>query len=660
MTARPRNPEKTANPLLRNVAIIAHVDHGKTTLVDAMLSQSGVMRANEIMPECVLDSNPLERERGITIFSKNCAVTYQIRRGPRKGEVYRVNIIDTPGHADFGGEVERVLRMADGALLLVDAFDGPMPQTRFVLSKALHLGLKPIVVVNKCDRPEARPNEVVNEVFDLLVALGADDHALDFPIVFASGREGWATRDLHQRPGAPGAGAGVPSVGASGGGVPGGDVDDLFQTIVDHVPPPEGDISRPLQMLVTTLDYSDYVGRIAIGRVFSGKLASGQNVAVCKADGSIEKGRALRVLRFEGLGRREAAPGTAIEAGDLCAVEGLPGAEAGVEIGDTIADPENPVPMPRVAVDEPTLHMVFRINDSPFAGREGKFVTSRQIAERLEKELHTNVALRVAPGETPDEFKVSGRGLLHLGVLLENMRREGYEISVGRPEVIEKVIDGTRCEPIERLSVDTTAAGLGPALELLGTRGGEIGKVEHRGERMHIECDIPARGLIGLRSKMLNATGGEAVMHHSFDRYEPVRSVSRKRINGVMIATENGSATTFAIRNLDDRGVLFVEPGMQVYAGQVVGEHCRDNDLPVNIVKAKQLSNVRESNKEAMVTLKVPRLVTLEAALEYIEPDELVEITPRSVRIRKRLLSENERKRAERKERGREKVGSAA
>ncbi|MCI0675129.1 MAG: GTP-binding protein, partial [Phycisphaerales bacterium] len=483
--------KSSSNPLLRNVAIIAHVDHGKTTLVDALLAGSGVGAALNHLGDCILDSNPLERERGITIFSKNCAVNYTAHRGRHAGKLFRINIIDTPGHADFGGEVERVLRMADGALLVVDAFEGPMPQTRFVLSKALQLGLRPIVVVNKCDREEARPNEVVSEVFDLLVDLDADDRALDFPIVYASGRNGWATHDLEH---------------------PATDMVELFETIVERVHPPEGDPSAPLQMLITTLDYSDYVGRIAIGRVYNGTLLGNQPVGVCRADGSVTTTRVQKLLRFEGLGR---AAVEKIEVGDLCAIEGL----KEFDIGDTVASIDEPKPMDRVHVDEPTLHMVFRINDSPFAGKEGKYVTSRQIAERLEKELQSNVALKVAPGDSAEEFNVSGRGLLHLGVLLENMRREGYELSVGKPEVIERDVNGVMCEPIERLTLDIATESMGPAMELIGSRGAEVKTMNNRAERMHIECEIPARGLIGLRSRMLTATGGEAVMYHSFSHY---------------------------------------------------------------------------------------------------------------------------------------------
>jgi len=611
---------------LRNVAIIAHVDHGKTTLVDAMLRQSGVVEDVASAADCVLDSNPLERERGITILAKNCSVEYTVRHGPHRGAAMRVNVIDTPGHADFGGEVERVLRMADGCLLLVCALEGPMPQTRFVLGKALELGLRPIVVINKCDRPDARPSGVVDEVFDLLVDLGADDLALDFPVLYASGRGGWAARDPNQRDRG---------------------VDELFEVIHERVPPPARPVELPLQMLVTNLSSSEYVGRIAIGRVYAGVLRSGSPVAICRENGSVMKGRVQKVNRFEGLGRREVP---LIEAGDLCAVEGLPD----IEIGDTIADPENPKPMPRVRVDEPTLHMVFRINDGPLGGREGKFVTSRQIGERLERELRGNVALRVAPGESADEFRVSGRGLLHLGVLLENMRRESYELTVGKPEVIEREIDGVRCEPWERLALDTDQQSMGASLELLGSRGAEVLKVDQRGTRFHVEADIPARGLIGFRSRLLNATGGEAVMHHSFTGYRPFSGQIKRRQNGVMIANEAGPATTYALLQLSERAVMFVRPGDPVYEGMIVGENSRDNDLVVNAVRVKPFSNVRESSKEATVVLKSPRIFSLEMALEYIEDDELVEITPTAVRVRKRLLRETDRRRVERAARDRE------
>jgi GTP-binding protein len=595
-----------ADPNLRNVAIIAHVDHGKTTLVDAMLACCGSLDRGA--PDCVLDSDPLERERGITIRSKNCSVTYRPSAGAHAGQTFRINLIDTPGHADFGGEVERVLKMADGVLLLVDAFEGPMPQTRFVLGKALELDLPLIVVVNKCDRPDARPDRVVDEVFDLLVALDASDARLDFPVVYASGRDGWAARDLAVR---------------------GDDVTALLDTIVEQLPSPVGYADVPLQMLITSQDYSSYVGRIAIGRVFAGAISSGQAVTICHAEGVQRRSRALKVYRFEALGR---APADIVSVGDLCAVEGI----GEFEIGDTIACPDVPHPIARVAVDEPTLHMLFRINDSPFAGRSGRYLTSRQLADRLDRELRSNLALRVEPGDAAEEFRVSGRGLLHLGILLENMRREGYELSVGRPEVIEKEIDGLRCEPIELLTVDVPPGSVGPVLTLLGTRGGEIRSLDQRGDRMRAECEIPSRGLIGLRSRMLTATAGQAVMYHSFQRYAPARNVDHGRSNGVMVATETGQAKTYALLRLSERGVMFVRPGDPVYAGQLVGENSRENDMGVNVVKDKALSNVRESTKEATVVLKAPRTLSLEAALEYVGSDELVEVTPGAIRMRKK------------------------
>jgi GTP-binding protein len=614
-----------ADPNLRNVAIIAHVDHGKTTLVDAMLDCCGSLARGEGADACVLDSDPLERERGITIFSKNCAIAYRPAAGDRAGETFRINLIDTPGHADFGGEVERVLKMADGVLLLVDAFEGPMPQTRFVLGKALELDLPLIVVINKCDRPDARPDGVINEVFDLLVALEASDERLDFPVIYASGRDGWS----------------APTEGETGTNmVP------LLDAIIEQLPSPVGYSDVPLQMLITSQDYSSYVGRIAIGRVFAGAISSGQAVTICHEDGEQRRAKAQKVFRFQDLGR---VPADIISAGDLCAVEGI----GDFEIGDTIACPDEPHPIARVAVDEPTLHMTFRINDSPFGGREGKYVTSRQLADRLDRELKSNLALRVEPGASAEEFRVSGRGMLHLGILLENMRREGYELSVGRPEEIEKGIDGVRCEPIELLTVDVDQQTMGAVLELLGSRGGEIRSLDQRGDRMHVECEIPARGLIGLRSRMLTATAGQAVMYHSFQRYAPIRAIDHERANGVMVATEPGQATTYSLLNLSERGVMFVKPQDPIYEGQIVGENSRDNDLGVNVTKGKAFSNVRESTKEATVVLKAPRILTLEGALEYIESDELVEITPESIRLRKKLLAEADRKRAGRREKAR-------
>ena len=610
----------TADPNLRNVAIVAHVDHGKTTLVDSMLAFCGAMILNRAEADCIMDSDPLEKERGITITSKNCAVTYRPASGEHANKTCRINIIDTPGHADFGGEVERVLKMADGVLLLVDAFEGPMPQTRFVLGKALELDLPIVVVVNKCDRPNARVEEVVDEVFDLLVALDASDERLDFQVIYASGRDGWSTTKE---------------------GVHEGDMQPMLDAILSHIPAPVGYADVPLQMLIASVDYSPYAGRIAIGRVMAGALSAGQAVTICH-EHSHRQARAQKLFRFKDLGK---TPAELVSVGDLCAVEGI----GDFEIGDTIACPEQPNPIARIAVDEPTLHMLFRVNDSPNAGTSGKFVTSRQISDRLQRELRSNLALRVEAGDSAEEFKVSGRGLLHLGILLENMRREGYELTVGRPQVIEKDIDGVKCEPIEMLTIDVDEEHVGSAMELLGIRGGEVQSLDQRGDRMHVECEIPARGLIGLRSHMLTATSGEAVMYHCFHKYAPVRTTMYKRANGVLIATAPGQATTYAMLNISQRGVLFVEPQEVIYGGQIVGENSRDNDLEVNVVKGKAFSNVREANKEATTVLKASRDITLESALEYIQNDELVEITPDDIRIRKTELSESKRKQIARK-----------
>jgi len=602
---------------IRNVAIIAHVDHGKTTLVDQLLRQCGQFRQGELKGDCILDSNPLERERGITILAKNCAIRYT----DRAGNDYHINIIDTPGHADFGGEVERVLKMADGALLLVDAVDGTMPQTRYVLSKALANGLAPIVVINKMDRPEQRHGAVLNKVFDLLVDLGADDYALDFPVIYASGKEGWATTDPEH----------LPAAGT-------GDVHPLFETIIRHVPAPAFDPAAPLQVLITTLDYSDYVGRIGIGRVFAGTLRVGQAVVSIDRHGGHTPQKVGGLLQFDGLGRREV---DRIGTGDICAVVGL----EKVDIGDTLADPDRPVALPAVHMDDPTLHMTFRVNDSPFAGQEGQYVTSRHLRERLQKELQSNVALRVTPGEGRDEFEVAGRGLLHLGILLENMRREGFELAVGKPKVIYKNAGGERQEPIEHLVVDVPRAHLGAVMQLVGDRRGELVRVDTRGDQAHMEFRIPARGLIGLRTRMLTATAGGAVMHHVFARYDKLRGPIAGRATGVMVAVETGQVTAYALDQLANRGTMFVEPGERVYAGQIVGENCKDDDIPVNAVRQKKLTNMRASTKDATVVLKAPRRMSLEAALEYLANDELVEITPQSIRLRKRHLSENERKR---------------
>ena len=594
---------------VRNIAIIAHVDHGKTTLVDQMMRQSGLFRESELRGECILDSNDLERERGITILAKNIALTL----GGTK-----VNIIDTPGHADFGGEVERVLKMADGALLLVDAAEGPLPQTRFVLRKAFECGLRPIVVINKIDRSDARPTDVLNAVFDLFVELDADDATLDFPTIFASGREGIATTDLS---------------------IPAKDLRPLYDAIMRHVPPPDVDAAAPLQMLVTTLDWSDYVGRIAIGRVVAGRIHKDERIALLKRDGRRVDDTVAQLYTFDRLGRIETDE---VAAGDICAVVGL----EGVDIGDTVANLDNPVALPPLQVDEPTLDMVFRINDSPFAGLEGTYVTSRQLRDRLMKELESNVALRVVPSEErKDEFHVSGRGLLHLSILLENMRREGFELSVGKPRVITKKVNGETREPIEYLVIDVPPSAVGAVMELVGNRRAECLKLDSRGETTHIEFTIPARGLIGLRTRLLNATSGQAIMHHNFYDYQPVRGSIPERMNGVMISTDTGRTTAYALENLQERGTLFVGPGEQVYEGQIVGEHCRDNDLPVNACREKKLTNIRASTAEKTILLKPPRQMTLEIALEYIEEDELVEVTPKSIRLRKVYLKESERKR---------------
>ena len=628
-------PDTTASNI-RNVAIIAHVDHGKTTLVDQLLKQSGMFRVGELeklaggQHDLIMDSNPLERERGITILSKNCAVNYHALDGID----YRINIIDTPGHADFGGEVERVLRMADGCLLLVDALDGPMPQTKFVLTKALEAGLKPVVVVNKVDRPNARPHQVVVEVFELLFELGADDHALDFKTIFCSGRDGWALTELHDHQPIPTS----------------GDMRAVFETIVKEVPAPKDDASARLQTLITTLDYNDYVGRIGIGRVFAGVLRVGQPVCVIKRDGKQVRSRTAKLLQFQGLKRVEVDQ---VSAGDLCAIVGL----ESVDIGDTIADPEQPVALPPVKVDEPTMTMLFRINDSPFAGQEGTYVTSRQIRDRLNRELEKNVALRVEPGKTSDEFIVSGRGVLHLGILLETMRREGFELSIGKPEVIIREIDGVPCEPIEELVIDVPNTTVGKVMELVGGRKAEVKKMEPRGESItHLAFEIPARALIGLRGRLLTATQGEAIMHHTFLRYAPVVSEPLRRPVGVLISTETGAVTSYAVEGLHDRGVLFVVPGDQVYSGQVIGEHNRDNDLTVNITRLKHLTNIRSANKEATVTLKAPRRMSLEECIEYVEDDELIEVTPGPIRMRKKLLDESMRKKADRSQKDRERA----
>ncbi|MBY0231958.1 MAG: translational GTPase TypA [Gemmataceae bacterium] len=603
---------------IRNVAIIAHVDHGKTTLVDNMLRQSGLFRAEELdklvggQHGLIMDSNDLERERGITILAKNCAF--------KIGDV-KVNLIDTPGHADFGGEVERILKMADGAFVLVDAAEGPLPQTRFVLRKAFAEGLKPIVVINKIDRPDARPTEVLNAVFDLFIELGADDETADFPIIYASGKKGIASRDKD---------------------VPGTDLKPLYDAILQHVPPPEVDPDAPLQMLVLNIMHSEFVGRIGIGRVYAGKVRKGQKVALMKRDGKRVDDTVVQVLEFDRLARVEVPE---CSAGDICCLVGLDG----VDIGDTVCQIDHPVALPPVAIDEPTLDMVFRINDSPFAGQDGHPLTARQLRDRLFKELESNVAMRVRPNpERAEEFIVSGRGLLHLTILLETMRREGSELSVGKPVVITKKVDGVEMEPIEYLVIDVPAQYTSAVMGLVLERQGQCLKMEGGQVSTHLEFTIPARGLIGLRTRMMNATSGNAIVHHNFHEYAPMKGVIEGRASGVMISTETAKATGYAIEGLQERGTLFVAPSEPVYEGQVVGQNARDKDMTVNVTREKKLTNMRASGSEKTVPLKPPRVFSLEDALEYIEDDELAEITPTAVRLRKIMLKENDRKRAER------------
>jgi GTP-binding protein len=610
---------------VRNVAIIAHVDHGKTTLVDQLLYQSGSFRTEDLdklagaKHDLIMDSNPLERERGITILSKNCSIQYTARGGRE----YKINIVDTPGHADFGGEVERVLKMTDGVLLVVDAFDGPMPQTRFVLSKALHHKLKPILVVNKVDRPDSRPNDVVNEVFDLFVELEANDDALDFPVIFASAKEGWATTDLAH---------------------PNKNLKPVYEAIIRSIPAPKADPDKPLQMLVTSLEYSDYVGRVAIGKIFAGKLIQAQPVTVIDREGHHTQQKVIQLYEFEGLAKKRA---TEVQAGDICAVAGLDP----VDIGNTIACPDAPSALPIVAIDEPTMSMTFQVNNGAFAGRDGKYVTSLQIRDRLEKELQTNVALRMESGQSADEFIVSGRGLMHLGILLENMRREGYELCVGKPQVIVHEKNGVRQEPIERLVIECPGDCQNAVMSLIGTRRSELLRMDTKSsasDYVHMEFMIPARGLFGLNARLLTATQGRAVMHHTFERYEPMRGSIPDRQAGVLIQSETGAVTAYALDALYDRGVFFVQPGERIYEGQIVGEHCKDNDIVVNAAKAKQLTNMRTSTKDEAARVRPPRLMSLEAMLEYVQQDELVEICPHALRLRKRLLKEGQRRRCAR------------
>ena len=592
---------------IRNIAIIAHVDHGKTTLVDRMIYQANLVRKPEDLGNLILDNNDLERERGITILAKNVSVTY-------KG--VKINIIDTPGHSDFGGEVERVLNMADGVLLLVDAFEGCMPQTRFVLNKAIDMGKKPIVVINKVDKPNCRPDEVQEEVFELMFNLGANEDQLEFKTIYGSAKQGWMSRDWKQ---------------------PTSDISALLDTILEEIPAPQVVEGTP-QMLVSSLEYSPYVGRIAVGRITRGCLKTGMPVSLCKRYDIVEKSKIKQLMVFEGLGKANVDE---VQCGDICAVVGI----EGFEIGDTIADIENPEALPPIAVDEPTMSMLFMINNSPFFGKDGKFVTSRHIKERLEKELEKNLALRVKPGINADSFVVYGRGVLHLSVLIETMRREGFELQVGQPKVLDKTIGGKRCEPIEELSIEVPEQFVGAAIELSTRRKGALVRMEPRGDRTLLEFEIPTRGLMGLRSNLLTATQGEAVVAHRFKDYQPYKGDIEMRTNGSLVSLETGEAIAYSMNKLLDRGRFFVEPGEEIYGGQVVGEHTRERDLNINICKTKKLTNVRASGSDEKVVLPPAIKFSLEEALEYIQEDELVEITPNHMRMRKIQLDPLDRKR---------------
>ena len=594
---------------IRNIAIIAHVDHGKTTLVDKMMLAGHLFRNDQTNGELVLDNNDLERERGITILSKNVSINY-------KGT--KINIIDTPGHADFGGEVERVLNMADGCILLVDAFEGPMPQTRFVLQKALQIGLKPIVVVNKVDKPNCRPEEVYEMVFDLMFSLNATEYQLDFPVIYGSAKNNWMGEDWK---------------------TPTGTITPLLDAIVKYIPAPQQLEGTP-QMLITSLDYSSYTGRIAVGRVHRGTISEGMNITLAKRDGRMIKSKIKEVHTFEGLGRKKVE---SVSSGDICAVIGI----EGFEIGDTICDFENPEPLPPIAIDEPTMSMLFTINDSPFFGKEGKYVTSRHIHDRLMKELDKNLALRVRKTENEDgKWIVSGRGVLHLSVLIETMRREGYELQVGQPQVIFKEIDGQRCEPIEELTISVPEEFASKIIDMVTRRKGEMVSMETQGDRVNIEFNIPSRGIIGLRTNVLTASQGEAIMAHRFKEYQPYKGDIPRRTNGSMIAMESGTAFAYAIDKLQDRGRFFIYPQEEVYAGQVVGEHVHENDLVINVTKSKKLTNMRASGSDEKARIIPPVIFSLEEALEYIKEDEYVEVTPKSMRMRKVILDETERKRA--------------
>ncbi|WP_314812907.1 translational GTPase TypA [Porphyromonas endodontalis] len=598
---------------IRNIAIIAHVDHGKTTLVDKMLLAGKLFRddkATEV--DTYLDNNAIERERGITIVSKNVSIRY---RG------VKINIIDTPGHADFGGEVERVLNMADGCLLLVDAFEGPMPQTRFVLQKALNLGLKPIVVINKVDKPNCRPGEVQDMVFDLMASLDASDEQLDFPTLFGSAKQSWMSEDYNN---------------------PTDTITPLLDAIVDHIPPPPM-LEGPAQMLITSLDYSSYVGRIAVGRVHRGTISENSDIVLCRRNGSVVRQKIKELNTFEGLGRAKAS---SVSSGDICAIIGL----ESFEIGETVADASAPEPLTSIRVDEPTMSMLFTINNSPFFGKDGKFVTSRHIHDRLVKELDKNLALRVEPTDSADSWLVYGRGILHLSVLIETMRREGYELQVGQPQVIIKEIDGVKCEPIEQLTVNLPEEYSSRVIDLITRRRGEMTSMESKGDRIMLEFTIPSRGIIGLNNSVLTASAGEAVMAHRFIEFAPWRGDIQRRLNGSIIAMESGTAFAYALNNLQSRGRFFIAPQDEVYAGQVIGEHTKDNDLVVNVCKSKKLTNMRASGSDDKVALAPPVIFSLEDALEYIKADEYVEVTPNSMRMRKIILDELERKRRSRSE----------
>jgi GTP-binding protein len=597
---------------IRNIAIIAHVDHGKTTLVDAMLKQSGVFRENQAITERVMDSNDLEKERGITILSKNLS----IHHGGLK-----INIVDTPGHADFGGEVERVLKMVDSVLLLVDAFDGPMPQTRFVLKKSLDLGIKPIVVINKIDRPGARPEAVVDMVFDLFCELNADELQLDFPIIFASAKSGYAKREL---------------------GDPSDNLEPLFEMIAARVAPPEANPEAPFQMLVSSIAYNDYIGRIATGKIFSGKVRAGETIAHIDKDGKVTRGRISKLLGYEGLNQVELSEALA---GDIVTIAGFDQ----VGIGESFAASDNPVALPYMAIDEPTLSMNFMVSDSPFAGKEGKYVTSRNIRDRLMKELRTNVSLRVEDTGNTDTFKVSGRGELHLSILIENMRREGFELSVSKPEVIFREIDGVKCEPMEYLVIDVPEEHQGTVIEKLGTRKAEMVSMQPMDGTNRLEFVIPARGLIGFRTEFLTDTRGTGVMNHTFHEYAPYKGPIAGRKNGVLISIDTGETVSYSLFNLQDRGILFIGPGTSVYEGMIIGQHAKDNDLVVNACRGKKLTNVRASGTDDSTKTSPPRILSLEQALEFIADDELVEVTPKSIRLRKRYLDANDRKKHEKK-----------